>query len=468
MDSREYTRKAPRATPETPEWLRTRDAMRGLIVNAAAGNQRAQQAFARIPLPVGDIDVLGWLTAQSAPTQVYWGSRDGRFEMAGVGVADDLAADTPDATGHVLAAVAHAIAAGDEDLRYYGGLRFYDPCPADGTWHAFPACRFVLPRFELVREAGCTRLVCNLRPQDGDEEIGSALAQLDALQFASAPPDPPLHEPTGRADCPGRAEWTRIVKAALAALQGGALGKVVLARRTALEFDAPPHAAALLRRLKDVTPECFHFSFQASSSEAFVGASPERLYRRRGRAIETEAVAGTRPRYGDEQADAQLGAELLHSDKDRREHGFVRDAIWATLGPVCQDLQSDADMSLLKLARGQHLFTGFHGELREGVSDAALLRLLHPTPAVGGYPTEPAVRLIRQWEGFDRGWYAAPIGWLGRDAAEFAVAIRSALLQGNSLALFAGAGIVTGSTADGEWNEIDHKIGDFIRILTGD
>ena len=462
-----YPEKA--ATPETPEWRRIRAAMRTLIVNAPGGaKQGDRRAFARIQISVENIDVTGWLSSQTAPMQVYWCSRDGGFEMAGVGVADVLMADSRDATARVLADVARGIETGDAELRYYGGLRFYDLHPTDGLWRSFPACRFVLPRFELVREAGRTRLVCNLRPQGGEAEIQSALAQLDTLQFTPAPPDQPLHKPTGRDDCPDRAGWARNVSAALADLQDGALGKIVLARRSSLEFDAPPHATDLLRRLKDVTPECFHFGFQINRSEAFVGASPERLYRRRGRALETEAVAGTRPRSGDEQADAELGAELLHSDKDRREHEFVRDAIRATLEPVCRTLRSDSEMSLLKLARGQHLFTGFQGELREGLSDAALLGLLHPTPAVGGCPTDEAVRRIRQWEGFDRGWYAAPVGWIGRDAAEFAVAIRSALVRGNSLALFAGAGIVTGSTAEGEWDEIEHKIGDFIRILTGD
>jgi len=457
------------ATPESPEWRRIRTALHTLILKAAgAAIYRDQRAFARIQIPVESIDVTGWLSSQTAPAQVYWGSRDGGFEMAGVGVADVLTAGSRDATDPVLAAVARALKAGDEELRYYGGLRFYEPHPTDGLWRSFPACRFVLPRFELVREAGRTRLVCNLRPQGGEEEIQSALAQLEALQFTPATPEQPLRKPTGRDDCPDRAGWARNVSAALADLQDEALGKIVLARRSLLEFDAPPHAAALLRRLKDVTPECFHFGFQTSPSEAFVGASPERLYRRRGRTLETEAVAGTRPRSGDEQADAELGAELLHSDKDRREHEFVREAIRATLEPVCRTLHGDAEMSLLKLARGQHLFTGFQGELREGLSDADLLGLLHPTPAVGGCPTDEAVCRIRQWEGFDRGWYAAPVGWLGRDAAEFAVAIRSALVRKDSLALFAGAGIVTGSTAGGEWDEIEHKIGDFIRILTGD
>jgi menaquinone-specific isochorismate synthase len=453
---------------ESQEWRLLRKAMRASIVNAAdSAAHRDPRAFERIALPVETTDVLGWLRLQNAPVQTYWSARDGRFEMAGAGVAEELAAGSPDAMGRVLADVTRALETGDQGLRYYGGLRFYGTHPTDTMWSSFPACRFILPRFELVCEAGRTRLVCNLRPRGGEEEMRSALAQLEELQFDVAPPEKPFPLPSRRDDCPDRPQWARVVDDALAALREGSLDKIVLARRSRLEL-AAPLAAALLHRLKAVTPECFHFAFQVSPSEAFVGASPERLYRRQGRAIDTEAVAGTRPRLEDAHADAQLGAGLLASDKDRREHGFVRDAIRAALDPVCRSLSVDSEMSLLKLARGQHLFTGFRGELRDGPSDADLLRLLHPTPAVGGCPTEAALLRIKQWEGFDRGWYAAPVGWLGRDSAEFAVGIRSALVQGNSLALFAGAGIVTGSTAQGEWDEVEHKVGDFIRILTGD
>jgi menaquinone-specific isochorismate synthase len=99
------------------------------------------------------------------------------------------------------------------------------------------------------------------------------------------------------------------------------------------------------------------------------------------------------------------------------------------------------------------------------VTDAEVLRALHPTPAVGGYPGVEALEEIRALEPFDRGWYAGPVGWIGADAAEFAVGIRSGLVRGNTLALFSGAGIVAGSAPEGEWAEIEQKIGDFTRMF---
>ena len=156
------------------------------------------------------------------------------------------------------------------------------------------------------------------------------------------------------------------------------------------------------------------------------------------------------------------------SEKDQREHGFVREQIREVLGPFCETLDVDSEASDMVLARGRHLYSGISASLKPGVRTLDLLRALHPTPAVGGTPTPDALAMINAAEPFDRGWYAGPIGWVGDDAAEFAVGIRSGLVQQGdtpSLALYSGAGIVRGSEAEAEWAEIEHKISDFARVL---
>ncbi len=119
----------------------------------------------------------------------------------------------------------------------------------------------------------------------------------------------------------------------------------------------------------------------------------------------------------------------------------------------------------MKLTRRQHLWTPIEGHLHVHVDDADLLSRLHPTSAVGGEPTTEALRYIAELEPFDRGWYAGPLGWIARDSAEFAVAIRSGLVDGARLALYSGAGIVPGSTPQSEWDEIENKISDFVNVL---
>src|SRR5690606_19268372 len=135
------------------------------------------------------------------------------------------------------------------------------------------------------------------------------------------------------------------------------------------------------------------------------------------------------------------------------------------LTKLCSELQVDASASEMRLSRGRHLVTRVQGIASEGVGAADLLTGLHPTPAVGGYPTEDALTAIAGLERFDRGWYAAPVGWIAANAAEFAVAIRSGLVEGKKVSLYSGAGIVGGSTPEGEWSEIEDKIQDFMSVF---
>jgi menaquinone-specific isochorismate synthase len=247
--------------------------------------------------------------------------------------------------------------------------------------------------------------------------------------------------------------------------QDEVLEKIVLARQVELEFDAPMSPVALLRRLAPVTPGCYHFCLQMSAHLGFVGATPERLFWRRGRELASEVVAGTRPRGHDACEDQRLAEELLASSKDQLEHDIVRKSIRQRLHGYVDRLQVDAPVSLLKLATKQHLFSRVTAQLHAGVDDGALIDRLHPTPAVGGYPTENALDEIRRLEPFRRGWYAAPVGWIAAEEAEFAVAIRSGLVHDDCLTLYSGAGIVPASTAESEWREIENKISDFLQVL---
>jgi menaquinone-specific isochorismate synthase len=112
-----------------------------------------------------------------------------------------------------------------------------------------------------------------------------------------------------------------------------------------------------------------------------------------------------------------------------------------------------------------HLRTKIAGALPEGIGDTHLLRALHPSAAVLGYPRDLARSWLQAHESLERGWYAGPVGRMGRDSSEFAVAIRSALVQGKTLDIYAGAGIVRGSDPDSEWQEIRKKMRQFHEAL---
>ena len=116
----------------------------------------------------------------------------------------------------------------------------------------------------------------------------------------------------------------------------------------------------------------------------------------------------------------------------------------------------------------QHLQTPIEGPSAPGVDVLDALLAMHPTPAVGGSPREPALEAIARLEGMDRGWYAGPIGWMDVNGeGAFAVALRSALLHGREALLYAGAGIVAASDPERELAEAELKLQPLLEALRG-
>ncbi len=413
---------------------------------------------------------LDWLSGVPGALRFYGSTRDRTqsLEVGGLGIADEAVWNAPVAFDDVLRRLHDTLNVSSNGLRYYGGFRFAGAGAPDSDWSLFGVSRFVVPRFELRTGPAGSQLSFHFKAAEmASGLMAEWVERLGAMTFDAREWEDIIPPPLSRADAPDRAGWERNVLTALDDFETGALEKIVLARKATFGFGGHLDPITLMHRLKSATPECFHFCYMPTSELAFVGASPERLYRREGRQVETEAVAGTRMRASEPAEDERLGRLLLQSEKDQREHAFVREGIRETLQPLCETFAMDESPSLLKLARGQHLYTAVQGRLREGVGDADILAALHPTPALGGSPTAKALERITALEPFDRGWYAAPVGWVSRDAAEFAVAIRSGLVQPERLSLFSGAGIVRGSTPDNEWEEIELKIRDFIKVLTG-
>lgn len=424
--------------------------------------------LARVEIPVLEAEPLAWLRAQPGFTQYYWRERDGHFEMAGVGEADVL---VPAGVTHLAPLFKHMrtqLSDRFPSLRYYGGLRFHRGPVKGDRWRAFKEYRFVVPRFELIRRGTSLYFACNGRvghAKTNQNTLRLLIDAFDALSFSNAAPPAPDPAILSRMDVPNQQEWNSLISKTLTALDGGAFDKVVLARETCFTASKPFDPVALLSRLINLSPKTFCFCFHPAEDRAFIGASPERLYKRVNRYIQSEAVAGTAPRGVSDAQDLALGEGLLHSAKDRREQQFVTDMLHEHFQGFCYSVDVEPGPRLMRLRNCQHLCTRIEGLLHDAESDAALLEALHPTPAVGGCPRDRALAWIEREEPFDRGIYAAPTGWVSYDAAEFCVAIRSGLVQGNTLALYSGAGILSGSTADEEWAEIENKMANFLDVL---
>jgi isochorismate synthase len=257
--------------------------------------------------------------------------------------------------------------------------------------------------------------------------------------------------------------WRAMVQAALAAIDRDELTKVVLAREAIVEADAPFDVARVLTRLRAQNGACFIYA-DATGPGIFVGASPELLVQRSGSTITSRPMAGTTPVSATDTDTDAINA-TLHTLKHEHEHQLVVDAVVQTL--TAHGVRVTADTAhIVKLATVAHLATEVHGTIAGPASALQLARALHPTPAVGGTPTDSAITFINAHEAFDRGRYAGPVGWTNAAGdGTFAVALRCAELHGTTARLFAGAGIVAGSDPASEWTETQAKLEPMLRAL---
>jgi menaquinone-specific isochorismate synthase len=395
---------------------------------------------------------LPWLASKSLYPKAYWQRRDEQLELAAAG-AVRLFAQATDASDCL--AQFHNI-----PLTLLGALPF--ACNGESEHNQ---ALFFLPRLLWQREGKRVTLTLNLwvdKDNDFNSEVKAARAALSnsqPIKFAER-----LPKVLAVNNAPEQGQWHSLVKKALS--RQPALSKVVLARRQQLTTSKPCDPWLLLSRWHAENQHSSPFALQLNEQSIFIGCTPERLFQRIGRRLVSEAVAGTDVRPNDPLHARLIAKALLGDGKNRRENRMVLDDILSRLGPLCDALSYDDHTQVLKLNRLQHLKRNIHGHLREQIVDSDLLLRLHPTPAVGGTPRQMAMKFIAANEPFKRGWYAGAIGYMSQEHSEFCVAIRSAQLEGCQLTLFSGAGIVDGSDAAKEWQELDNKLAT-VRSLMG-
>ncbi len=301
---------------------------------------------------------------------------------------------------------------------------------------------------------------------DGGGTVGStverALDRVRALlasesDSASAPGPSPAPEPSEFeliATMPPARWRDEVVALGRNQIAAGGLDKVVLARELVLRTDQPLSPGAVLVRLRAAFPAAIVFAV-----DGFVGASPELLVGRHGDIVRAHPLAGTAARASDPAADQRAAAALLGSTKDRWEHRITIEWLLAGLLPFCSYVDAEPEPSIVSLANVHHLGTLVEGRLSSpAASVLELVGALHPTPAVGGDPQAVALALIDEIEGFDRGRYAGPVGWLDAEGnGAFAVGIRSAEIAGCEARIMAGVGVVADSDPAAELVETRNK-----------
>ncbi|MFU8860148.1 MAG: isochorismate synthase [Cyclonatronaceae bacterium] len=358
---------------------------------------------------------------------------------------------------------------------YLGGFSFFDQ-KALTQWQIFDAASFVIPKWIFVKDGKLCllTLITDIKGTDDARDVCTALmSKLDELKKCIqrgikrdifVEDQEKFLEFTVTEQPHEYRNWESSVNEAKSLIRKNVFEKIVLARLLQIESKKVITPTRVVNQLRKEYPSCFTFLMQLNDSAAFIGSSPERLFSYRPSLILTEALAGSISRGKTATEDAILEKKLLNSGKDLEEHHYVVSAIREKLFDFSKELDMPDKPGIKKFPNVQHLYTPVSAWFNNRIDPFELIELMHPTPAVGGYPALASNRHIQQFEQFERGWYAAPVGWYNnRNRGEFLVGIRSGLIHKDKATFYAGCGIVADSDPDLEWKETKLK---FIPMLS--
>lgn len=418
---------------------------------------RHSDATTCIAFPVPRAAHAGVVAAFPDAPMVVWSTADAT--VVGVGVAHEFRGHGATRYADIVAAarrisVSAAIGHPTWVPRIIGGVAFAPGAADQAPWRGFGDAWFALPRWTYSSDGW---LVLAVSPDDASES-GRWRAELDAwhiaLRHRFVQQSPPALTAIDSGDS---AAWRDGVAGIVTAIARGDYAKIVAARHAHVALAHDIRAADLLAELTAQHGECTRLLVHPGSAATFVAATPERLIRVEHNWVECDALAGSQPR-GDAASTDSDAAELLASAKDRREHALVVDAIVSQLEHLGGVVKAQREPTIRSLRHVLHLHTPITARLAQARHVLELVEALHPTPAMGGTPTDAATAWIAANEPA-RGWYASPVGWFDLDGnGEFAVAIRCGLVTGNRIDVWAGAGIVAGSDPDRELAETDVKL----------
>jgi len=432
-----------------------------------------------ISLEIQSTDPLAVLHGINKPNQPHFYFEKGcqNQAIAANDVAIDLQVEGPQrfirAKKFIQSCLDNTIAAGELELPFSGphffcSFTFFHRNPESTP---FPAVTVCLPRWHIARSKRCCVVVANVQVSIHSDlaviakELWQDFRNISCCKqgFNSS-----SNNPTGYSKevVTATDSFKASVSSALNSIQTGQFNKIVLAHAVDVLSPVPFHLFHSLSNLRKLHSDCYIFATSNGRGQNFIGASPERLLSIHNQQLATDALAGSAPRGKTAAEDAYFAHSLLSSEKEMREHRAVTDFITQCLFRFGIEPQLPPLPFLLQLSNIQHLQTPIQARVPAHLHLLELLAELHPTPAVAGAPRDVAEAHIRRYETFERSLYAAPLGWVDHQGnGEFAVGIRSALIDGRQARLYAGAGIVAGSDPDKELAEIKLKLQTLLEAL---
>ncbi|MBS4195120.1 isochorismate synthase [Lederbergia citri] len=434
--------------------------------------------------PIDFYDPLDFFNYQSSTfkgNRFFWKSSDGLLWTVGLGIAASISADDADKRFQITnnqwnrlikeAEIDNPSGVPGTGPLLFGGFSFDPYSNNEMEWENYGHSILYLPSYMLTVAENQYYLTINVVSED--DRINIDTLRTEGNQFVkqlrkknNSSSVIPIKIKSSEEVAPNK--WLRSVEEIVHVLKTTDVKKVVLARKLLLEFENNAQPSYVIEQLIEQQPTSFIFALEVGDY-CFLGASPERLIKKTGNHVLSTCLAGSIGRNHDEQEDQKLGETLLKDHKNRFEHELVVSMVEDALKPYCAEINIPNEPILMKTPDIQHLYTPVTGKANNDFSILNVVEKLHPTPALGGVPTNAALEIIREKENMDRGFYAGPIGWTDYQGnGEFAVGIRSGLLNGKKAFLYAGCGLVSDSVAEDELKETRIKFQPMLKATGGE
>ncbi|MBE9188124.1 isochorismate synthase [Microcoleus sp. LEGE 07076] len=472
--------------PHRANLLQDRNQLHQLLLDCQQSlTEKYQTKIVSISQEISPVDPLAVLQEIARPDDrhFYFEKRDpiagNSFAIAALDSAIHLTVAGSDrfalAQNFIQSCLARTITIGTERLPFSGphffcSFAFFDENVATNSY--FPPGTVFLPKWQITRVTDSCTIVANaiisrdVNVKFVTDNIWRTFDKIASQNYIKITTNSNQSISLKQIPVNDAAEFKISVKSALELIESKYFSKIVLSQAIKVISKSPFSLIDSLNNLRLTYPGCYVFSTSNGKGQQFIGASPERLISIHNNQLITDALAGSAPRGKTEAEDGNLGKDLLNSEKDIREHQAVIDFIVDRLSSLGIHPDFSPLPRLLQLSNIQHLWTPITARIPPDIHLLKILSQLHPTPAVAGVPRDIALQQIRGGESCDRSLYAAPLGWIDRSGnGEFAVGIRSALIDGSRAILYAGAGIVAGSEPDKELAEIKLKLQALLNAL---
>ena len=240
------------------------------------------------------VDPRAWLANQSVFPRLFWMNREKDCTVAGIGQADSIQFEGYGDNASCFREFDLRFSGKNPKARYFGGFRFNSIELEDPLWDEFSSCYLVLPLVQLGIENNTCVLTCHLYAEKGDiiaDKIAELGKTLDLVSSDTGCDSLKLPGLLKLSYNPDEAGWRNTCMKALETFERGDMDKIALARQAVLEFADSFSPFLFMLRYPSQKSAIYNFYFEPSENHAFFSFSPERLYRRDGNMLLTEALA---------------------------------------------------------------------------------------------------------------------------------------------------------------------------------